>query len=433
MSFNKKLLASAIAGLLFSANAGAVVLGTDPARIYAEELVAPVDLSADAADTASFAIGYNFSDGEVRYGRFECTDNMTMDNVTVSTASADVTLGAINGEGTSALFFSMTAGAAPGVTADDVINVDGDNTLEDDGAVSCAFSIYDQPSQAQAGGATGRIYTTGFQPFIQRAPSFVFVGTPAQAVADVEAADGAYFHFVGGNDVIGALQFSLAPVVPMDADGTPITLADIFNAATSVVVDGDFSAAGDAIWVGYGSADDLDDDAATFDVGSTANTGNIRYVENGTDAIPEGEFTATLDVVTNPGYAAADVTVDVGAIVRNGTQLQAPLAQVPGAGWLSRMVLTNTGNVARPYEISVMGEDGNVIGTANTTGTVPANGTVVVDLTQVMTSFTAGMQRRGTLNVTVAAPNNQIQGLYQIVNANAGSLSNHVMVRPGTN
>ena len=32
-----------------------------------------------------------------------------------------------------------------------------------------------------------------------------------------------------------------------------------------------------------------------------------------------------------------------------------------------------------------------------------------------------------------AAPNNQIQGLYQIVNPVAGSLSNHVMVRPGTN
>ena len=118
-------------------------------------------------------------------------------------------------------------------------------------------------------------------------------------------------------------------------------------------------------------------------------------------------------------------------IVRNGTQLQAPLAQVPGAGWLSRMVLTNTGSVARPYEIAVMGEAGNTIGTDNTTGTVPANGTVVVDLTSVMTSFTG--PARGTLNVTVAAPNSQIQGLYQIVNQNTGSISNHVMVRPGTN
>ena len=40
---------------------------------------------------------------------------------------------------------------------------------------------------------------------------------------------------------------------------------------------------------------------------------------------------------------------------------------------------------------------------------------------------------RGTVNVNVSAPNDQIQGLYQIVNQAAGSLSNHVMVRPGTN
>ena len=96
----------------------------------------------------------------------------------------------------------------------------------------------------------------------------------------------------------------------------------------------------------------------------------------------------------------------------------------------NRMVLTNTGGTARPYEISIMGETGNTIGTANLTGTVPANGTKVVDLNTVMTSFTG--KARGTVNVTVAAPNNQIQGLLQIV-SDAGAISNHVMVRPGTN
>ena len=64
---------------------------------------------------------------------------------------------------------------------------------------------------------------------------------------------------------------------------------------------------------------------------------------------------------------------------------------------------------------------------------MPANGTIVVDLKDVMTSFTTDMAPRGTLNVTVAGPNSQIQGLYQIVNPTSGSISNHVMVRPGTN
>ncbi|WP_339825109.1 hypothetical protein [uncultured Arenimonas sp.] len=75
---NKKLLAGAIAGLLVSANAGAVVLGTDPARRYAVELTKPV-LLTDAADDVEFELGYNFSPSEVRYGRFECTSNIEID------------------------------------------------------------------------------------------------------------------------------------------------------------------------------------------------------------------------------------------------------------------------------------------------------------------------------------------------------------------
>jgi hypothetical protein len=430
MSLNKKLLASAIAGLLFSANAGAVILGTDDARVYASEMEAPVDLSADAADTAQFEIGYNFSDGEVRYGRFECSTNLTMDNVVVSTGSADITLGAINGEGTSALFFSMTAGAAPGVTADDVIDVDGDNTLEDGNDVTCAFSIYDQPSQAQAGGATGRIYTTGMEPFIARAPSFVFTGTPDEATADVEAANGAYTGFEFGNAYFGALEFGLAADVPFKADGTLITMNDLFDADTTITIAGDFSVADDLWWGGW--SDDIDDGEATFDY-SGARNAPLWFQENGDDAIPESSYKATLNAVANAGYEIADISnVDVGAIVRNGTQLQAPLAQLP-TDWLSRIALTNTGSIARAYEISVMGETGVTFTTDATklVGEVPANGTKVIDLNEVITGFSAGS--RGTVNVTVAAPDSQIQGLYQIVNPSAGSISNHVMVRPGTN
>jgi hypothetical protein len=92
------------------------------------------------------------------------------------------------------------------------------------------------------------------------------------------------------------------------------------------------------------------------------------------------------------------------------------------------MVLTNTGSADRPYEIAVFGEAGNVISTANLTGTVPAGGTEVVDLTTVLTGFTAAP--RATLNVTISGPNNQIQGLYQIVNPDSGTISNHVMQRP---
>ena len=94
--------------------------------------------------------------------------------------------------------------------------------------------------------------------------------------------------------------------------------------------------------------------------------------------------------------------IAVGEIVRNGTQLQAPLAQVPG-GWISRIALTNTGSLDREYEISVFGETGTTIATdaAEMSGTVPAGGTKVIEVPDFLTGFTGGLPR-ATVNVTVA-------------------------------
>ncbi|WP_034224996.1 hypothetical protein, partial [Arenimonas donghaensis] len=187
---------------------------------------------------------------------------------------------------------------------------------------------------------------------------------------------------------------------PLNADGSVITFADLFDAATSVDVMGDFSAAAAAIWDGYGPADTLTNDTATFDIGANENDDLLWYDANLTDQIQESEYTATLNAVANAGFTIGSVgPIDAGEIVRNGSQLQAPLAQVPG-GWISRIVLTNTGSLAREYQISVFGETGTTIATnaANMTGTVPANGTKVIEVPSFLTGFTGGLPR-ATVNV----------------------------------
>jgi hypothetical protein len=441
MPVNKKLLGAAILGALASANAAAVELGVDPPRTYASELKAPVDLSADAADTLEFALGYNFSPSEVRYGRVECqgSGELSASDVSMTEADGNVDLGAINESGSGGLYFSLTADAALAVATDaDMVTVDGDLTLGGDGDVDCAFSIYDQPSQAQVGGATGRIYTTGFQPFIRRASGFTFTSStsrPVDAVADVEDGNGAYFGF-DGDAYFANLQFEKVTGV-LKADGSQVELLDIFGPDMTVTVDGDFSALG-TLWAwnyvdsNWYTPDSQDAETATFiDLNFGVDwDADFWFTPTGTAAIPVSDYTATLHADANPGYEVADVgPIHIGHISHNGTELQAPLANVP-AGWISRMVLTNTGNVDRPYQIGIMGETGNTIGTGSLSGTVPANGTKVVDLDTVMTSFTG--KARGTVNVTVAAPNNQIQGLLQVV-SDAGAISNETMVRPGTN
>ena len=436
MSLNKKLLAGAVlAGLAFSANVSAVELGVDDPLVFASEIEDGTELST-IIDDVDFAIGYNFSNGEVRYGRYECSANLTMDDVTLTEGGGNVALGAINGEGTNALFFSMTGNGI--ASENDTITVAGDNTLEDGGNVTCAFSIYDQPSQAQAGGTTGRIYTTGFATVIERSTGFAFEMDPegsSQAVADVEDPNGAYFGFVNGDNDFGNLAFYAVDDV-LNHMGNEISLWDIFSGDTAFVVNGDFTAADPScplVHDDWGCPDESDDESATFVIGGNWLDDDFFFFETGEDAIPESNYTATLLADANAGYDVDDVgPIAVGEITRNGTQLQAPLVQTPNA-WVSRIVLTNTGTTSRPYEMAVTGESGNIIGIDSTllVGTVPGNGTKVIELDDVLLTFSG--QSRATINVTVAAPNNQIQGLYQIVNPESGSISNHVMVRPGTN
>jgi len=475
---NKKVLAAAVVGALFAGNAAAANLSVSPVvpAYFAKEIIAtpaaPVTLttSASAATQLTWNIGYNFSQNEVRYVRVECSSNIAFDPATVVTLSdaAAGNIGAINGLGTNVLTFSITSigGPANNVIGADTVLVSGDHDITGtDQNVNCSVGMYDQPSQAQAGGSAGLIANTSFSgPYLVFAPSYELVATATTHTADVEA-DPAFSDFVpdafttlatasmgnGGSATSIAYQVrdpdgAGAQTATFQINGTPITLATLLAAGTTINVAGDFSLAANAaapLYTGAAltratlngvNAAAMSGTSATFAVGNTGFVAaDFDLTRVAGRPIQASDYVASLRAVAAAPtvYRVSDIAgVKFGSIVRNGTELQAPLAQVP-TGWLSRMVLTNTGGTERAYTVRVLGETGNTIGTANLTGTVPANGTKVVDLTTVLTSFTAAP--RATLVVNVAGPTGQIQGLYQIVNPDKGSISNHVMVRPGTN
>ncbi|KRG42086.1 hypothetical protein ARC78_10445 [Stenotrophomonas pictorum JCM 9942] len=169
------------------------------------------------------------------------------------------------------------------------------------------------------------------------------------------------------------------------------------------------------------------------DVQAGIASGFVEYTKtSATAAIPEAEFKASVKAVSAAPttYRVTDIAAKaVGSFVRNGTVLQAPLAQIP-SGWISRLVLTNTSGLARPYSITLMNVENETAVTPGTlTGTIPANGTKVID--DLKTVFTGN--NRATIVVNVAGPDKSIQGLYQIVNPTSGSISNHALIRPGTN
>lgn len=472
---NKKLLAVAVLGTLAAGNAVASDLSAPGGAIpayFAKEIIATtaaprtLTTSASSATQLNWDIGYNFSVDEVRYARVECSSNLRFGAGTSVSSSdaAAASIGAINGLSTNVITFSLTSNNAGNLIADsDVLTVSGNHAITGtDAPVNCTVGLYDQPSQAQAGGNAGLIAGSSFSgAYLAFVPSYQLTTGSTEHVADVEA-DPSFSEFVpdvstsltqawiGWTPAVGVNYGLRDPdgagpqTAPFRVDGTPITMADLFAATTTITATGDFNLVANAngsftggalgrAWLN-GNSNQVTATTARFPVGAGAFTSSALYVENAFGhLIAESEYHLTLNpVAANPTvYAVTPISnVFAGEIVRNGTQLQAPLAQVP-SGWLSRLALTNTGSTARPYTIAVQGETGNTISTSNLTGTVPANGTTVIDLTTVLTGFTASP--RATLNVTVAGPNNQIQGLYQIVNPDKGSISNHVLVRPGTN
>lgn len=489
MSLNKKnLLAASIGAMLFAGAAQSQVRfefpqSTNDAITVARELknnqtLVPAGAPEDLVDNLAWTIGYNFSQGEVRYGSLKCSSNVTLAGATISTrnlndsaASSNIFLGNINGQGTSTLFFSMTAAnplvddnpsvAGTQNNTDGVqVLVDADLTLLDKQTVTCQFGIYDTPSQAQAGlglGNPGTIFTTGMQQFILRADSYVFSATPGLDTADVEAAP-AYTQFIQNTPAVGnyntAVRLGLATSVPLNKALQPIALTDLFVAAgsprTTVTIAGDFSAAatgGAGALLNLVAADARTSTLATYNFGgaipNVGVNGPATYIPNGTGEIQISNYVAQFNPVFTTNYELMQThgPVNAGDIGRNGTELVAPLAQVP-TGYLSRIVINNTGSVTRTFRVDLIpGTTGTTSeasstysGATSVTGlTIAAGQTEVLSVADLFPAANFTGPARGTIRLRAEAPRGQMNGLYQIVNPATGSISNHVMVQSGTN
>ncbi|WP_442682416.1 hypothetical protein ACSBPQ_12280 [Stenotrophomonas sp. JC08] len=464
---NKKILVAAIVGGLFAGNAAAVDFTSGNATTiagtvgkYAQEIktgstsASATTFAAASGTEIKWLSGYAYSPNEVRYIRVEAPSHVLFQSFTPTATGGTgaLTPGAVNGVGTNVITFSITAGAA-GAGGNVVITLPAAVKLTSIADANVTVSLYDQPSQAQAGGDTGKISGGSVSgKYLTFAPSLKWVGTPGTATADVNATNGSYTQFTGGV-AVATLNAGLGIDVTgtLKAVGTAIAVTDLLDNsadATTVSIAGDFSLArssGNAPYngaaaarvVGFGGgALDLAADEAVFDL-SNGLSGNFvitKLTGTGTAWNPviwASAYTASLNAVNadSSTYSLATLAdTNVGEIIRNGTNLQAPLVQVPD-GWLSRLVLTNTSAAARNYTISLMSEEGVTLTAGTLTGVIPANGTKVID--DLRTVFTGS--NRATLNVDVAGPNDKIQGLYQIVNPTSGSISNHVLVRPASN
>ena len=472
-----KILFVAMCGAMVAGHALAADLSAPGGAIpayFAREIVATPAAPRQLATSASphtrldWNVGYSFSDSEVRHVRVEASDNLRFGINTTVTLSGSGVAGSLNGLGTRVLTFSVTspAGASQAIVHSDTFTLSGDHVVTGTEAdVTVLVALYDLPSQAQTGGEAGRVAGSAFSGrYLSFAPSYRLTATATTDVAAVEAVP-PYGSFIPrhpvtytsragiGSDGATGISYGLRDpdgagpqTAPFGVDGEPVTLDELLSPDTTITVRGDFSPTASAgetpfdifararTWLVV-PASVLTASTATYPVGNMAfANAYLELHRRSGNLIEQSEYFATLNAAAaDPTvYAVSDIHgVRLGEIVRNGTQLQAPLAQLP-EGWLSRLVLTNTGDTGHAYTIRVLGERGNTIDTDRLTGMVPARGTVVIeDLDKVLTGFTG--RSRATLDVAVAGPGSHVQGLYQIVNPGKGSISNHVLVRPGTN
>ena len=447
---------------------GIDISATTPAPVrYAAEINAtpttPVTLANPAGDiNLSTALRYSFTQGEVRYARIECPAHVRFaaGSTVVASDAVATSLGAVNGLGSSVITFSITA-LTGGLTGVDTISVTGDRQITSTTAADCSFALYDFPSQAQAGGAAGRVVAvTGA--YLAFAPSYALrVDAQGRAVADVEGVDGPYSRFVNQaptNDAtlgqIGGFSYDTAANVlgtaqPLSPAGVAITLADLMDSTTALVFEGDFESASTVFLSNLAScatvvatAGSFGSSSAEFSIGNGNALNRFLCYEAGNGDIQTGSYTVALrPVAASSDYVVSDLGPEtLGEITRNGTELLAPLVQM-ASGFTSRVVLTNTGSEKRQFTMRLLSaESGSpsergstYIGLTSSDGSIPAGGTLVLNLLDVFPLDRFEGPARGSIRVIVAAPNSAIQGLYQIINPATGAISNHVMVRPGTN
>jgi hypothetical protein len=416
-------------------------------------------------------LGFGVSNGQTRYIRVEY-GNAKLDAVHAAVAGTDISVGAAGGGDAS---YAKVAGGAAGdtyviyqITANTDLSsavivevlTPALRVISNSSSVTVSYQLHETAVSAVAGATgTGLLYSkSGTIAKFDTGLDFTVVKS-ADNTANVS--DG--FKLFTDNFAASDNTVAKLGVITADKSGakkhnttTDAAYADLVGTNTKVVVKGDFSAvAGTSAatklantWLGLATCvADAGDIPATevvtggvaFKTGVTPVAGmTLCYKVTGKAAIPASGYTAELSVDPAADSTTASVSAKTsGAIVRNGTELQAPFATIH-ADYLSRVVLTSQYSVDAPYVISAITEDGVTCTMgAGATGTLKAGTTKVIDVKTICASTNTGATRLA-VNAVIDAPLNKVHGLYNVMNydvttGKTNSLISYPMVRPTEN
>lgn len=463
--FMLKSAVLAIAALAGSAAfAAAVNLDTSPVAIkYAKEQTFTTNIAlrdgAAADQQATTTLGASFGTDVTAYVRVDVTGG-TFNGTPVAgmfavqdsgPAAATVSVAQI-GAGNAYVIFAVTPSSTRNLVGANVATIDTDVgtatgiLVTAQTGVTLQYRLFETLTAAAnpATNNTLKDKSASYATFVNALSTTV---TALSAVADVGAAP-SYTAFTGGGTKAVAKVATAVDGAVALASGAAATAAGLLTATSDLTFTGDFTLVvnDDATYTGSAltrvflagtaicgggtvNATTVSATTATFTDESAANLVRDQWLcltPEGTPEIAVGSYTVAINYEPQSGFAITDLSgVGAGSVSRNGVRMVAPLAQMP-TGWISRLVLTNTGTSVRQYTVSAVSETGTtvVLSGGAAAGALAAGKTTVVDLPASVTI--SGGAPRTSLVVTVNAPQSEIDGLYQIVSP-AGGLSNMLL------
>lgn len=421
--------------------------------------------------------GWGFSSGTAVFVRYDLSGatftadpsamTLGLGSTTTVLANATATKSA-GGAGASNAIYQVTSANSSETlsTANTLLTLAGLTVTSTAADATITQSIYDTSSNAVAGGATGKLATSKTGVILSFTPAYTVTVTAGSAnTADVSATLGSYKSFTGSvatqTAALGTIVIANGTSAVINDGVSPATVGNTVTSNTKLVITGDFTAAANAngtytgaalsrvflsntscnstggnavansltattAWIQFGNA--------TSNVASGASANQTLCLSAaGNSAIPVATYTVQyVPVAVTANTVSSTTAATIGSIARNGGQLTTPWMTF-ATGWTSRVILTNSSSADATYAVAVKGEAGNTV-TANATGatgTVPANGMVVVNASDIVTSISGNTRFAATF--TFAAARTTIDGMAQAVNAATGAISSVTMVSPGTN
>jgi hypothetical protein len=432
---SKKILAVAIAAAL-SSSAFAVDLedGTG-ALTYAKEAFTALNegdttgyYEVTGTFDAAVELGFGVSNANQVWVRYDLTNAVLDADVVVGDldvsgfiAAPDVEIAAGGEAGDSYVIFAVTTAANESQTTALTLALPS-LEIKLNATASLAYSLYDDASDASAGGTAGRVGAVESATLVELEDALTVTFTADNATADVDT-DFTEFLVDGTTTVLGTVEFNLDTALLLPDGNNVADLSElIMNGAdeSTVVLTGDLSF-GD--WTVGGVAVDADTGVADISTLTDGVAYDVELTVDGDTTIEASEYSLATDFadLDDAVFGATNDSEAIGEITRNGTSVKVPFVNV-NPSFNQKIIIINRSANAVPLTISDLIADAQATGFALTTAgaaaiTLPAGKQTVLNSVDLFQVAPASTSKKGAATLNIAAPVSKIDVLFQSTNA----------------